>query len=231
MVELAPVVVAEAVPFAFCAGLGMTAPTDSDVIDHVVARLRDKQVLVVVDNCEHLLAAAADAVEGIVGACPQVVVLVTSREPLMIRGERLVPVPSLLPQDAERLFLERARDEAPDLLIDADQARAVTELCERLDGLPLALALAASRVRAPSPVELVANLEERDSWSTASSHCFHQSCSIPNRAPLGPASAHPARGRQLGRRGRSPSVITWRLVWPPSRNSAPVRERAVDGIG
>ncbi len=161
MVELAPVMVAEAVPYAFCVGLGMRAPTEDDVIGHVVARLRDKRVLVVVDNCEHLLAAAADAVERIVGACPDVVVLVTSREPLMIRGERLVPVPSLLPQDAERLFLERARDEAPDLVIDADQARAVTELCERLDGLPLALELAASRVRGFSPVELVVNLEER----------------------------------------------------------------------
>ncbi len=161
MVELAAVMVAEAVPFAFSAGLGMTAPTDGDVIGHVVARLRDKQVLIVVDNCEHLLAAAADAVERIVAACPTVAVLVTSREPLMIRGERLVPVPSLLPLDAERLFLERARDEAPDLVIDADQSRAVIELCERLDGLPLALELAASRVRAFSPVELVVNLEER----------------------------------------------------------------------
>jgi predicted ATPase len=161
MVELAPVNVAEAVPFAFCAGLGMTAPTDGDVMGHVAARLRDKRVLLVVDNCEHLLAAAADAVERIVAGCPQAVVLVTSREPLMIRGERLVPVPSLLPQDAERLFLERARDEAPGLVIDAEQARAITELCERLDGLPLALELAASRVRAFTPVELVVNLEER----------------------------------------------------------------------
>ena len=88
-------------------------------------------------------------------------VLATSREPLLVRGERLVPVPSLLPDDAERLFLERAHDEAPDLVIDDDQRRAVTELCQRLDGLPLALELAASRVRALTPVELVTQLEER----------------------------------------------------------------------
>lgn len=161
MVELAVVAVAEAVPFAFCVGLSIKAPPEGDVMGHLVARLGDKRALVVVDNCEHLLAAAADVVEDIVASCPNVVVLVTSREPLMIRGERLVPVPSLLPEDAERLFLERARDEAPDLVIDADQARAVSELCERLDGLPLALELAASRVRAFSPVELVTNLEER----------------------------------------------------------------------
>ena len=155
------VTVEEAVPFAFTAGLGMAAPPERDVIDHVVARLRHKRLLVVVDNCEHVLAAAADVVERIVASCPTVVVLATSREPLMVRGERLVPVPSLLPDDAERLFLERARDEAPDLVIDEAQLRAVGELCHRLDGLPLALELAASRVRALTPVELVANLEER----------------------------------------------------------------------
>lgn len=161
MVELAAVTVETAVPFAFAAGLGMTAPPNSDVIDGLVARLRHKELLLVVDNCEHVLTAAADAVERIVAACPTVAVLATSREPLMVRGERLVPVPSLPPDDAERLFLERARAEAPDLVIDADQARAVAELCQRLDGLPLALELAASRVRALTPVELVANLEER----------------------------------------------------------------------
>jgi len=161
MVELAVVSVPEAVPFAFCSGLGITAPSDGDVMGHLAARLRDKRLLIVLDNCEHLLAASADAVEHIIASCPGVVVLVTSREPLMIRGERLVPVPSLLPEEAERLFLERARDEAPDLVIDDEQARAIAELCERLDGLPLALELAASRVRAFTPIELVTNLEER----------------------------------------------------------------------
>ena len=161
IVELAMVTVDEAVPYAFAAGLGMTAPPDGDVVDHLVARLRHKRCLVVVDNCEHVAAAAADAVERIVAACPKVVVLATSREPLMVRGERLVPVPSLMLDEAEHLFLERARDEAPDLIMDDHQRRAVTELCQRLDGLPLALELAASRVRALTPVELVANLEER----------------------------------------------------------------------
>jgi predicted ATPase len=117
--------------------------------------------LLVVDNCEHVLAAVADAVERIVARCSTVTVLATSREPLMVRGERLVPVPSLAPQDAERLFLERARDETPELVMDDVQRRAVVELCRRLDGLPLALELAASRVRAFTPVELVSHLEER----------------------------------------------------------------------
>jgi predicted ATPase len=161
LVELAMVTVDEAVPFAFAAGLGITAPPEGDVLDHVIARLRHKRCLVVVDNCEHVLGAAADAVERIVAGCRDVAVLATSREPLMVRGERLVPVPSLQLDDAVELFLQRAHDEAPDLVIDDDQQRAVAELCRRLDGLPLALELAASRVRALTPVELVVNLEER----------------------------------------------------------------------
>ncbi len=161
IVELAAVTVAEAVPFAFAAGLALSAPPEGDVTGHLVARLRDKRLLVLVDNCEHLRGVAAGVVERIIAGCPNVTVVATSREPLMIRGEHLVPVPSLSPADAERLFIERARDEAPTLEIDAEQARAVSELCERLDGLPLALELAASRVRAFTPVELVVNLEER----------------------------------------------------------------------
>jgi predicted ATPase/class 3 adenylate cyclase len=161
MVELAVVNVEDAVPFAFASGLGVITPADSDVVDDLVARLRYKQLLIVVDNCEHVLPSAADAVERIVAACANVAVLATSREPLMVRGERLVPVASLPLDDAERLFIERARAEAPDLVIDAEQSRAVGELCQRLDGLPLAVELAASRVRALTPVELVANLEER----------------------------------------------------------------------
>ena len=130
-------------------------------MDHVVTRLRQKRCLIVVDNCEHLLTAAVNAVERIVSDCPNVVVLATSREPLMVRGERLVPVPTLSLEDAQRLFLERAGDEAPDLVLDEKQRHAVTELCERLDGLPLAIELAASRIRAFTPVELLANIEER----------------------------------------------------------------------
>lgn len=161
LVELATVTIDEAVPLAFATGLGVAAPPYGDIVDHVIARLRSKRCLVLVDNCEHVLATAANVIERIVAACPDVVCIATSREPLMVRGERLVPVASLTPADAERLFVDRARDEAPDLVIDADQRRAITELCQRLDWLPLALELAASRVRALTPVELVANLEER----------------------------------------------------------------------
>src|SRR5258706_1550128 len=113
MVELAGVDVNESVAFAFATGVDVKAPAEGDVIDHLIARLRHRRMLIVVDNCEHVLAGAADAVERIVTACPMIAVLATSREPLMVRGERLVPVPSLSAHDAERLFLERARDESP----------------------------------------------------------------------------------------------------------------------
>ena len=161
IVELASIAVAEAVPFAIAAGVGISAPVQGDVMEHVLRRVADRRSLVIIDNCEHLLDSVADAVEQLVERCPHLRLLATSREPLMIRGEHLMPIGSLARDDAERLFVERARDEAPDLEIDADQAAAVAELCVRLDGLPLALELAASRVRAFTPVELVADLEER----------------------------------------------------------------------
>jgi predicted ATPase len=161
MVQLAPVAEESAVPLAFVAGLGVTAPGDSDIVDDLILRIRSRRLLIVLDNCEHVLAAAAGIVERIMAACPMVSMLVTSREPLMVSGERLMPVPSLSAGEAEGLFVERARAEAPDLVIDAEQSLAITELCRRLDGLPLAIELAASRVRTFTPVELVINLEER----------------------------------------------------------------------
>jgi len=160
-VELATVAIAGAVELAFAAGLGLRASTEGEVISGIVSTLKHKRLLIVVDNCEHVLTAAGEAIETIVRACPTVAILATSREPLMVTGERLVPVPSLPLADAERLFIERARAEAPHLVIDDVQSAAITELCERLDRLPLAIELAASRVRALSPVELAAALDER----------------------------------------------------------------------
>jgi predicted ATPase len=161
LVELAPVSTEDGVPSAFATALRLRSPLAGDVVDFVVERIRGQRCLLVVDNCEHVLAPAAEAVERILAGCPHVTLLATSREPLQVRGERLVHVPSLAAEDAEALFLQRTRDESPDLMIDDEQRRAVAELCRRLDGLPLALELAASRARSLTPVELVANLEER----------------------------------------------------------------------
>jgi predicted ATPase/class 3 adenylate cyclase/DNA-binding winged helix-turn-helix (wHTH) protein len=161
MAELAPINIAEAVPFAIAAGLGLSAPQSGDIIDHVIKRIRHQRLLLIVDNCEHLLSPTADAVERIAAACPAVTVLSTSREPLMVNGETLSPVPSLSADDAVELFLARAATEAPDLHLDDAQLAAITELCERLDRLPLAIELAASRLRSLTPVELLGSIDER----------------------------------------------------------------------
>jgi predicted ATPase/class 3 adenylate cyclase len=161
IVELAPVASPEAVPFAFAASLEITLTRQDAVVDVLVAHLRHRRAIVVVDNCEHVLDAAADVVERIAAECPSVVLLSTSREPLMLNGERLVPVASLSPDEAARLFRERALAENPDLDLDDVQSAAVATLCARLDGLPLAVELAASRIRAFTPLELLSMLDER----------------------------------------------------------------------
>ena len=161
MAELAPINIPEAVPFAIAAGLGLSPPQSGDIIDHLIKRIRHQRLLLIIDNCEHLLSPAADAVEHIASACPAVTVLATSREPLMVNGESLSPVPSLSDTDAVDLFMARAASEAPDLHLDDIQLTAVAELCRRLDRLPLAIELAASRLRSLTPVELLGSIDER----------------------------------------------------------------------
>ena len=136
-------------------------------------RLADKHLLVVLDNCEHLLDACAVTVDALLRGCPQVHVVATSRQPLGIEGEQvlaLAPLPAPDPQrpadlsrladfDAARLFADRAAAALPGFAVDAGNRQAVAELCQRLDGLPLALEFAALRVRALSPVDIVARLD------------------------------------------------------------------------
>ncbi len=160
IVELASVNVADAVPLLFATSLGIPAPATGDVVDHVIRRIRHQRMLLIVDNCEHVLATAADAIERIASACPTITIVATSREPLVVDGERLAPVPSLTADDAFELFAQRAAAEAPDLdLAGFDEP--IRELCERLDRLPLAIELAASRLRAMTPTELLDAIEER----------------------------------------------------------------------
>ncbi len=129
--------------------------------------LRSRRALLVLDNFEQVLGAAAD-VQKLLAACPQLKILATSREPLRIRGEREVPVPPL-PHDfqasrvttpAMTLFEERAREVRPDFAIDDDNRAAVAELCRRLDALPLAIELAAARVRVLSPQAMLPRLNQ-----------------------------------------------------------------------
>jgi predicted ATPase/class 3 adenylate cyclase len=157
---------------AYMLGVERTAvqPRSEDLKSY----LRDKQLLLVLDNFEHVVA-AAPVVADLLAAAPQLKVLVTSREGLHVRGEKEFPVPPLalpdpkhlpplnvLPQYAAvALFIERALDVKPDFAVTNDNAPAVAEICHRLDGLPLAIELAAARIKLFPPAMLLARLESR----------------------------------------------------------------------
>jgi predicted ATPase/class 3 adenylate cyclase len=139
----------------------------------VLELLRSKRALAVVDNCEHLVEAAGRFVEGMLGRCEHVCVIATSREALGVPGEQVWPLRSLAvpasmasaevvsQSDAGRLFLERGESARPGFTIDATNAIAVAEICRRLDGIPLALELAAARLVAMTPTEIAGLLDER----------------------------------------------------------------------
>ncbi|CUW31341.1 ATP-binding protein [Streptomyces reticuli] len=160
LVELAPLADGARIPYAVLAALGVRDGFRSpatDALDRLLAVLADREVLVVLDNCEHLVDAAARTVALLLGACPGVRVLATSRESLGITGELLVPVPPLPEEPAVRLLRDRARAVRPDF---DDHAR-VPEICRALDGLPLAIELAAARLRTLSVEELADRLHDR----------------------------------------------------------------------
>jgi predicted ATPase/DNA-binding SARP family transcriptional activator len=125
----------------------------------VIEFLRTRALLLVVDNCEHVIARAARLVAEIVQQCPQVAVLATSREALGTDGEQLWPVPPLPMADATALFVQRARAASPDFRLDRAAAESVAAICARLDGLPLGIELAAARMRAMSPMEVARRLQ------------------------------------------------------------------------
>ena len=119
-------------------------------------------MLMVLDNCEHLLDATAALTTALLGACPRLTVLATSREPIGVPGEVIWRVPPLsLADDAIELFTDRARHPRPDFSITGDNAAIVLEICRRLDGMALALELAAARVRALSLPEILDSLHDR----------------------------------------------------------------------
>ncbi|MFD3665930.1 BTAD domain-containing putative transcriptional regulator [Streptomyces sp. NPDC058659] len=123
--------------------------------------LRSRRLLLVLDNCEHVIDSAADVVRRILAAAPGLSVLATSREPLGLAGEVVWSVPPLPQADAEKLFALRAAAAAPGFAVTEDNAEAISTICRRLDRIPLALELAATRVRALGVHELSARLDDR----------------------------------------------------------------------
>lgn len=145
---------------AVSAALGIRQRSGLSVEDSVLEYLRGRALLLLVDNCEHVLPHAAGLVAEVVRRCPRVVVLATSREPLAVEGEQVWPVPPLPLEDATALFVQRARAATPDFRLDPAAADAVATICSRLDGLPLGIELAAARMRVMSPAEVAARLED-----------------------------------------------------------------------
>jgi predicted ATPase/class 3 adenylate cyclase len=173
LVELAPAVDAEAVLELVALALGVEERQGQTLSVCVADFLREKQLLIVLDNCEHLLDAVANFVSGMVANSRNLAVLATSREGLGVSGERILVVPSLeLPMgessaeavghaDAVRLFVERATEAKADFALTDANAPAVARLVHRLDGIPLAIELAAARVRSLTAAELAERVDER----------------------------------------------------------------------
>ena len=159
--ELAPLGDDDAALQAIATALGVSPrpglSTERAILDYFAL----KRALVVLDNCEHLLDATVALAEHLLHECPGVHVLATSREGLAVDGEHIRSVRSIQQSDAERLFVERAAAVTPAFAADDQQQEAVSEICRRLDGIPLAIELAASRVESMSPSELAALLDER----------------------------------------------------------------------
>jgi predicted ATPase/class 3 adenylate cyclase/DNA-binding CsgD family transcriptional regulator len=160
--DLAPITDPDLVPVAVIGALGLLDQPDRSSTDTVVRYLSGRQLLLVLDNCEHLLDACAALIVAVLDACPGVTMLTTSREPIGVAGEVTWRVPSLsLDDEAIELFTDRARLVRPDFGVTDDDAASVSEICRRLDGMPLAIELAAARTRALSIGEILDSLHDR----------------------------------------------------------------------
>ncbi|MFH8797114.1 AfsR/SARP family transcriptional regulator [Streptomyces sp. NPDC017941] len=169
LAELAPLDRPEAVPGAVVSALGLrevvlrtselTTP-QGDPVAQLVEYCAQRSLLLILDNCEHVIGAAAELAETLLTRCPGLTVLATSREPLGVPGERVRPVEPLPPDPAHRLFAERAAAVRPDF-DPVGQSGAVAEICRRLDGLPLAIELAAARLRLLTPRQIADRLDDR----------------------------------------------------------------------
>ncbi|MEP7199323.1 MAG: LuxR C-terminal-related transcriptional regulator [Chloroflexota bacterium] len=174
-VELAPLSDPTLVPHAIAAALSVREQPNRPLRDTLTDHLQSKRLLLVLDNCEHLIAACAAVADALLRACSHLRMLATSREPLGIGGETVWLIPPLslanarqresleriIQYEAVRLFVERATAVQPRFAVTNDNAPALAQLCERLDGIPLAIELAAARVKALTVEQIAARLDDR----------------------------------------------------------------------
>jgi predicted ATPase/DNA-binding XRE family transcriptional regulator/Tfp pilus assembly protein PilF len=164
----------DAVPSGICQVLGIAAQPGARALEVLLDALAPQDILIVLDNCEHLIGGCARTAEALMRRCPRVRLIATSREPLGVGGEKIYIVPPLsLPapgasgllaaesSDAVALFIERAGAQGVNLSVDERTAPLMISICRRLDGLPLAIELAAARLRSLSPRDLAGRLDQR----------------------------------------------------------------------
>jgi predicted ATPase/DNA-binding CsgD family transcriptional regulator len=168
-VELAPIADPELVPTTAARALGVLETHGRSALDGLITALRSRQALLVLDNCEHLVEACAQLADALLGPCRQLTILATSREPLGLASETVWRVPSLSSPSAVRLFVERAQSVLPAFEHNASNASAVASICQQLDGIPLAIELAAARASALTPDQIAARLGDRFRLLTAGS--------------------------------------------------------------
>jgi non-specific serine/threonine protein kinase len=175
MVELASLSEPQLITLAIASALGIRTDQDIPLLSHLISALGQRHVLLLLDNCEHVLAQCAPLVEALLHGCPQLHILATSRESFAVTGEtvwRVVPLPSPSPEEiapierlsnyeAIQLFCERAGEAHPNFRLTSHNASAIVRICHQLDGLPLALELAAALLPVLSVEQLAARLDER----------------------------------------------------------------------
>ena len=174
-VELAPLADPELIPQTILSTIGISEQAGQLPIELLKEYLRDKRSLLILDNCEHLIEASADVTYTLLNAAPELQILASSREAMGIKGELAYPVPSLSSPDikhlplvdklsqyeAVRLFIDRASLVSPHFAVDKDNAPAIAQICYRLDGIPLAIELAAARVKMMSVDQISKRLDDR----------------------------------------------------------------------
>ena len=174
-VELAPLADPELIPRTILSTIGISEQPGKMPIEILKEYLHEKNVLILLDNCEHLIEASAQVTNALLNAAPNLKVLASSREALGVKGEVAYPVPSLsLPDvkhlptieqlsqyEAVRLFIDRALLVAPHFIVDKDNAPFIAQICYRLDGIPLAIELAAARIKMMSIEQISQRLDDR----------------------------------------------------------------------
>ena len=161
MIELAPLSEPAQIIPALARAFGLQEPTSTPLADLVANYLRSKQMLLMLDNCEHLIEACARLAEDLLHECPRLKILTSSREALGIAGEIAYHTPSLKNDESTRLFVDRARAANPKFSLTDANAPAIAAICTRLDGIPLAIELAAARTRLMTPEQIAARLGDR----------------------------------------------------------------------